>query len=59
VNGKFDKSALKRIEEIQHLEEVKKKTLFDVIDTFIRNQKEEKLSSIKKARNLPAFKIIS
>lgn len=42
VNSKFDKSTLKRIEEIQQLEEDKKKTLFDVIDTFIRESKGRK-----------------
>lgn len=42
VNSKFDKSTLKRIEEIQQLEDDKKKTLFDVIDTFIRESKGRK-----------------
>jgi transcriptional regulator with XRE-family HTH domain len=42
VNSKFDKSTLKRIEEIQQLEEDKKKTLFDVIDIFIRESKGRK-----------------
>ena len=42
VNSKFDKSTLKRIEEIHHLEDDKRKTLFDVIDTFIRDAKGRK-----------------
>ena len=42
VNSKFDKNTLKRIEEIELLEEDKKRTLFDVIDTFIRESKGRK-----------------
>ncbi|GIL24547.1 MAG: hypothetical protein BroJett042_30600 [Bacteroidota bacterium] len=40
MNSKFDKSTLKRIEEIQQLEE--DKTLFDLIDTYIRDAKTRK-----------------
>jgi len=46
VNSKFDKLTLKRIEEIQELDEDKKKTLFDVIDTFIRESKGRKAFSL-------------
>ena len=42
VNSKFDKPTVKRIEEIQPLEDDKKKTLFDVIDTFILESKGRK-----------------
>jgi transcriptional regulator with XRE-family HTH domain len=42
INSKFDKMTLKRIEEIEHLDIDKKKTLFDVIDTFIRESKGRK-----------------
>lgn len=42
MNSKFDKMTLKRIEEIEHLDVDKKKTLFDVIDTFIRESKGRK-----------------
>lgn len=42
TNSKFDKNTLKRIEEIELLEEDKKRTLFDVIDTFIRESKGRK-----------------
>ena len=42
INSKFDKMTLKRIEEIEHLDVDKKKTLFDVIDTFIRESKGRK-----------------
>jgi transcriptional regulator with XRE-family HTH domain len=42
VNSKFDKTTLRRIEEIAQLEEEKKRTLFDVIDTFIRESKGRK-----------------
>ncbi len=46
VNSQFDKLTLKRIEEIQQLDEDKKKTLFDVIDTFIRESKGRKAFSL-------------
>ena len=42
MNSKFDKMTLKRIEEIELLDVDKKKTLFDVIDTFIRESKGRK-----------------
>jgi transcriptional regulator with XRE-family HTH domain len=43
INSNFDKKTLQRIEEIELLEEDKKKTLFDVIDTFIREAKTRKV----------------
>jgi len=46
VNSKFDKLTLKRIEEIQQLDEDKKHTLFDVIDTFIRESKGRKAFTV-------------
>lgn len=39
VNSKLDKKNLKRIEDLELLEEDKKKTLFDLIDTYIRDAK--------------------
>jgi transcriptional regulator with XRE-family HTH domain len=42
INSKFDKNTLKRIEEIEQLDSDKKRTLFDVIDTFIRESKGRK-----------------
>jgi transcriptional regulator with XRE-family HTH domain len=43
INSNFDKKTLQRIEDIELLEEDKKKTLFDVIDTFIREAKTRKV----------------
>ncbi|MBC6492289.1 helix-turn-helix domain-containing protein [Flavihumibacter stibioxidans] len=42
LNG-FDKKTLKRLQELEHLEEDKKKTLFDLIDTYIRDAKARKV----------------
>lgn len=39
INAHFDKKTLKRLEEIELLEDDKKKTLFDLIDTYIRDAK--------------------
>lgn len=38
-NARFDKKTLERIEELELLEADKKKTLFDLIDTYIRDAK--------------------
>ena len=38
----FDKKTLKRLQDLEHLEEEKKKTLFDLIDTYIRDAKARK-----------------
>jgi hypothetical protein len=38
----FDKKNLKRMQELEHLEDDKKKTLFDLIDTCIRDAKARK-----------------
>ena len=46
ANSKFDKMTLKRIEEIEQLEDDKKKTLFDVIDNFIREAKGRKAFAV-------------
>ena len=35
----YDKEVIKRIEELELLEEDKKQTLFDLIDTYIRGAK--------------------
>ena len=39
VNTHFDKKTLQRIQELELLEEDKKKTLFDLMDTYIRDAK--------------------
>ena len=39
VNAHFDKKTLQRIQELELLEEDKKKTLFDLMDTYIRDAK--------------------
>jgi len=38
-NMNFDKRTLKRLQELELLEPNKKKTLFDLIDTYIRDAK--------------------
>lgn len=45
INSKLDKQALKRLQDMEHLEEEKKKTLFDLIDTYIRDAKARKAYS--------------
>lgn len=42
INSKLDKQALKRLQELELLEDDKKKTLFDLIDTYIRDAKARK-----------------
>ena len=42
INSNFDKKTLQRINDIDLLEDDKKKTLYDVIDTFIREAKGRK-----------------
>ena len=39
INSKFDKRSLKRLQELENLDEEKKKILFDLIDTYIRDFK--------------------
>ena len=39
VNSKFDRRTLKRLQDLELLEEDKKKTLLDLIDTYIRDSK--------------------
>lgn len=41
-HSKFDKKTLKRLHDLEALEEDKKKTLFDLIDTYIRDAKARK-----------------
>lgn len=41
-NASFDKRTLKRLEDLEGLEEKKKETLFDLIDTYIRDAKTRK-----------------
>lgn len=42
VNSSFDKKTLKRMQDLELLEDDKKKTLFDLIDTYIRDAKARK-----------------
>ena len=42
INSKLDKHALKRLQDLELLEDDKKKTLFDLIDTYIRDAKTRK-----------------
>jgi len=42
INAHFDKKTLERIEELYKLEDDKKQTLFDLIDTYIRDAKTRK-----------------
>jgi len=42
MNAKFDKKTLKRLEDLELLEEEKKKVLYDLIDTYIRDAKARK-----------------
>jgi len=42
VLSRFDKKNLKRVEELELLEEDKKKTLYDLMDTYIRDAKTRK-----------------
>jgi transcriptional regulator with XRE-family HTH domain len=46
INSKFDKLTLKRIEEIEQLDDDRKRILFDVIDTFIRESKGRKAFAV-------------
>lgn len=45
MNSSFDKKTLQRIQDLELLEEEKKKTLFDLIDTYIRDAKARKAYS--------------
>jgi transcriptional regulator with XRE-family HTH domain len=42
INSKLDKQALKRLQDLELLEDDKRKTLFDLIDTYIRDAKTRK-----------------
>jgi hypothetical protein len=42
LNAAYDKEMVKRLDELEHLEDDKKKTLFDLIDTYIRDAKGRK-----------------
>lgn len=42
VYKSFDKKTLQRFKDLEHLEDEKKKTLFDLIDTYIRDAKARK-----------------
>lgn len=39
INSKFDKKTLKRLQDLELLEDDKKKILFDLMDTYIRDAK--------------------
>lgn len=42
LNADFDKKAMERLKDLELLEEDKKRTLFDLIDTYIRDAKTRK-----------------
>jgi transcriptional regulator with XRE-family HTH domain len=42
----FDKITVKRLQELEYLEDDKKKTLFDLIDTYIRDAKARKAYAV-------------
>jgi len=42
IHSKLDKKTVKRLQEIELLEDDKKKTLLDLIDTYIRDAKARK-----------------
>ena len=42
INSKFDKKTVKRLNDIEQLEDNKRKVLFDLIDTYIRDAKARK-----------------
>lgn len=42
LNADFDKKAMQRLKDLELLEEDKKRTLFDLIDTYIRDAKTRK-----------------
>jgi transcriptional regulator with XRE-family HTH domain len=46
INSKLDKHALKRLQDLELLEDEKKKTLFDLIDTYIRDAKTRKAHAV-------------
>ncbi len=46
TNSKFDKKTLKRIEELERLDENKKNIIFDLIDTYIRDAKARKAYAV-------------
>jgi transcriptional regulator with XRE-family HTH domain len=46
INSKLDKHALKRLQDLELLEDDKKKTLFDLIDTYIRDAKTRKAHAV-------------
>ncbi|GCC53714.1 XRE family transcriptional regulator [Chryseotalea sanaruensis] len=46
INSKLDKHALKRLQDLELLEDEKKKTLFDLIDTYIRDAKTRKAHAL-------------
>lgn len=42
INASFDKKAMQRLKDLEELEDSKKQTLFDLIDTYIRDAKTRK-----------------
>lgn len=47
INSNFDKKTLKRLQDLELLEDDKKKTLYDLIDTYIRDAKTRQAYLIK------------
>ena len=52
INSKLDKQALKRLQDLELPEEDKKKTLFDLIDTYIRDAKTRRAHAAQMIRVL-------
>ena len=42
MNATFDKKTLQRLKDLEDLDDTKKQTLFDLIDTYIRDAKTRK-----------------
>ncbi len=42
INAAFDKKTLQRLKDLEDLDDTKKQTLFDLIDTYIRDSKTRK-----------------
>lgn len=48
VNSMFDKETLKRLYDLEALEEEKKNTLYDLMDPYLRNAKARKAYARKR-----------
>jgi transcriptional regulator with XRE-family HTH domain len=46
INANFDKKTLQRLEDLELLEDGKKRTLYDLMDTYIRDAKARRAYSV-------------